>query len=90
MNNKHILPSIACLRSLVFAGTFLMPLLVGATDFPVSDEDGFADALALVQPGDTIVWQNGTYDDQDTIRFEPATNGTAVAPITLRAETPAA
>jgi len=59
-----------------------------ALDYPVFDEDTFGDALMLVQPGDTITWQDGTYDDQDTIRFEPVTDGSAGAPITLQAQTP--
>jgi poly(beta-D-mannuronate) lyase len=69
-------------------GSALGPSSAPATDYPVFDEDTFNDALALVQPGDDIVWQNGTYDDQDTIRFEPVASGTPASPITFRAQTP--
>lgn len=61
---------------------------IRAAQYLVNDEDTFAVARDLVQPGDSIIWQNGTYDDLDTLRFEPATNGTPGAPISFRAETP--
>ncbi|MDF7806560.1 chondroitinase-B domain-containing protein [Pontiellaceae bacterium B12219] len=73
----------------LFSFIILMPPpLSRAAEYLVADDDEFDNALEMVQPGDSIVWQDGTYDDLDTLRFEPLTNGTALAPITFRAQTP--
>jgi poly(beta-D-mannuronate) lyase len=52
--------------------------------YPINSADDIED-LSLV-PGDTVVWANGTYSNQETnfIRFF----GTAAEPIVLMAETP--
>ena len=61
---------------------------VYAADVTVNSKTQLATALTTVVPGDTIIWQNGTYDNLDTITFEPVNMGTSVDPITFRAETP--
>ncbi len=68
--------------------TALLPANVLAIDRPVNGKTQFTAAMAVVQPGDVIVWKDGTYDNQATITFEPVAQGTAGAPITLRPETP--
>lgn len=55
-----------------------------AAQHTVNSVDDFH-ALTLL-PGDEVIWTNGTYSDDDSIRFEA--NGTASNPIILRAETP--
>lgn len=55
-----------------------------AAQYTVSSVDDFH-ALTL-SPGDEVIWANGNYSDDESIRFEA--NGTAASPITLRAETP--
>ncbi len=59
-------------------------LSLGATNYPINSADDIED-LTLV-PGDTVIWKNGTYTNQEVnfIRFF----GTAEAPIVLKAETP--
>ena len=54
----------------------------------VNSSDGLERLLASgqVNPGDVIIWANGTYRGQE-VRFQ-GVNGTANNPITLRAETP--
>lgn len=54
-------------------------------DFYVRSAAEITAALALAAPGDTLTMANGTWTNQD-ISF--AKDGTAAAPITLRAETP--
>ena len=63
---------------------FFCAATLSATVYPIDDADDLED-LALA-PGDTVVWANGTYPDQEVnfIRFF----GTAEAPIVLMAETP--
>ena len=63
---------------------FLCSFSLSATIYPINSADDIDD-LALV-PGDTVVWENGTYANQEVnfIRFF----GTAEAPIVLMAETP--
>jgi len=53
---------------------------------PVDSVTAFNDVLPSVQPGDVIVWEDGTYSNK-SIKLE-GVDGTADAPITLRAETP--
>jgi len=67
---------------LLFGLLCVAPL--SATIYPIDDADDLED-LTLA-PGDTVVWTNGTYSDQEVnfIRFF----GTAEAPIVLMAETP--
>ena len=59
-------------------------LSLGATNYPIYSADDLED-LTLA-PGDTVIWENGTYANQEVnfIRFF----GTAEAPIVLKAETP--
>src|ERR1043165_3467528 len=66
----------------------LVALPVLAVERFVTNKTQFTATMAVVQPGDVIIWKNGTNDNQGTISFEPATSGTAALPITLRAETP--
>lgn len=56
-----------------------------AADFFVSDADDIETALDTAGPGDTLIMTNGNWTDED-INF--AGIGTALMPITLRAETP--
>ncbi len=69
---------------LVIVFFFLLSLPLSATVYPINSADDLED-LTLA-PGDTVVWDNGTYADQEInfIRFF----GTAEAPIVLMAETP--
>ncbi|MGE4489064.1 MAG: polysaccharide lyase 6 family protein [Kiritimatiellales bacterium] len=59
-----------------------------SAEYSVSNATQFAETMSLVQPGDEIVWQDGTYDDLGSLVFEPSVQGTEALPITLRAETP--
>jgi len=70
---------LAALLSILF---LTMPL--SATVFPINNAEDIED-LTLT-PGDTVLWENGTYANQEVnfIRFF----GTAEAPIVLMAETP--
>ena len=52
----------------------------------VSSASDVTTAMLTAQPGDVLVWTDGTYNDQ-AIGFYGA-NGTAEHPITLRAQTP--
>ncbi|HEY6167526.1 MAG TPA: polysaccharide lyase 6 family protein [Verrucomicrobiae bacterium] len=68
--------------------SFIAPAPVLAADRPVTNKTQFSAVMPVVQPGDVIVWKDGIYNDQSTITFEPTNQGTALAPITLRPETP--
>lgn len=67
----------------LFAALFIVSPL-SATVYPVNSAEDIED-LTLA-PGDTVIWANGTYANQEVnfIRFF----GTAEAPIVLMAETP--
>lgn len=67
---------------------FALPGVGWGVERLVSDKAQFAAALKVAQPGDAIVWKDGTYDNLGTIAFEPAAQGTRDAPIVLRAQTP--
>jgi hypothetical protein len=56
-----------------------------ATEFLVSSAAQIATAMQTAQPGDVLTMTNGTWTNQ---RIQFAGNGTAAAPITLRAQTP--
>ena len=56
-----------------------------ATEHLVSSQDAYHAAIKKIQPGDSIVLANGTWQDFE-ILF--AGKGTAKKPITLRAQTP--
>lgn len=70
--------------NLAFLLLLLCTVPLSATVYPINNADDVED-LSLV-PGDTVVWANGTYSNQETnfIRFF----GTAAEPIVLMAETP--
>ena len=55
-----------------------------ATEISVSTAADIGPAVALAQPGDTIVMRDGTWPDADILFVA---NGTATKPITLRAQT---
>src|ERR1044071_9364058 len=74
-------------RLLTVASSFV-PVLALAVDRPVTNKTQFSAVMLVVQPGDVIVWKDGIYNDQSTTIFEPTNQGTALAPITLRPETP--
>ena len=66
----------------------LVPALISiapaeAADFPVADVTQFNAAVPLTQPGDTITMANGEWANADLVLTG---NGTAAAPITLRAK----
>jgi poly(beta-D-mannuronate) lyase len=65
----------------------LFPLSGWAAEHWINSDDELEDLFdqSLVAPGDTIVWENGTYYDQ---RVYVNTSGTEEALVTLRAETP--
>jgi poly(beta-D-mannuronate) lyase len=77
--NARTLREIVALLSIL-----LLALPLCATVYPVRSADDI-EGLSLM-PGDTVVWANGTYANQEVnfIRFF----GTAEAPIVLMAETP--
>lgn len=56
-----------------------------AATFNVSSAEDITNALQNAKPGDELVMQDGTWTDQE-IHF--ASNGSADAPLTLRAQTP--
>lgn len=58
-----------------------------AKDYRVATIPDFEAALQQVQPGESIIWINGTYTDLK-IDFEPKTNGNKQNNIFLKAETP--
>ncbi|WP_020570463.1 chondroitinase-B domain-containing protein [Neolewinella persica] len=71
--------------SSVFAlALLLFSFTLSATTYPINSADDLDD-LTLA-PGDTVLWANGTYANQE-INFIRSF-GTAVAPIVLKAETP--
>jgi len=72
----------------VLALTVFVPRFASGVDRLVTNKTQFTSAMAVVQPGDVIVWKNGTYNNQSSILFEPVAQGTSNAPITLRPETP--
>jgi poly(beta-D-mannuronate) lyase len=74
--------------SMLLALTVFIPRLALGVDRFVTNKASFTSAMSVVQPGDVIVWKNGTYDNQSSIVFEPVAQGTLNAPITLRPETP--
>lgn len=81
-NNMPKTGKTTILLAALFYLLFATPL--SATVYPIDDADDLED-LALT-PGDTVVWADGTYPDQEVnfIRFF----GTSEAPIVLMAETP--
>jgi poly(beta-D-mannuronate) lyase len=83
MHQYHT-PIIRQITTLAFVLFSLLALPLSATVYPINSADDLDD-LTLV-PGDTVVWTNGTYSNQEInfIRFF----GTAGAPIVLKAETP--
>lgn len=85
----HTLKSTSVLSSFTSGLSLLLMVLftslsLSATNYPINSADDLED-LTLV-PGDTVIWENGTYANQEVnfIRFF----GTAEAPIVLKAETP--
>jgi len=62
----------------------LMSSASRAVEISVSTAADIGPAVALAQPGDTIVMQDGTWPDADILFVA---NGTAAKPITLRAQT---
>ena len=76
----------------ITATLFVAAFLFGGCYDGVSGETGTVNsaeslktALANAKPGDVIVWQNGDYQ---SLKIQFKGNGTAEAPITLKAETP--
>lgn len=72
------------LASVIVFFLLFCALPLSATVYPINDADDLEDLSLL--PGDTIVWANGTYSDQE-INFIRVF-GTAEAPIVLKAENP--
>lgn len=58
-----------------------------AKTWQVNSADQLNEVSKVVQPGDEIVWGNGSYADQD-IDFAPQKKGEKNKPIVLRAQTP--
>ncbi|MEM7385430.1 MAG: polysaccharide lyase 6 family protein, partial [Verrucomicrobiota bacterium] len=80
----HPLPSIG--YALLCFTLAMAPLSnAGAKDWIVSSASEANDAVRSADPGDVVIWKNGTYSDQE---IDIHGNGTAANPITLRAEEP--
>lgn len=67
--------------------TILYATPAWAAENPIANEAEFNQAIVSAQPGDTFVLGNGQWRDANLV-FEG--KGTALAPITLRAQTPGA
>ena len=72
----------------VLALMMFVPQFASGVERFVANKASFTAVMSVVQPGDVIVWQNGMFDNQSTITFKPAVQGTPEAPITLRPQTP--
>lgn len=68
-----------------FALFLVTSISTSATEFPVTDVAAFAAAAKKVEPGDTIILENGTWADA---RLQIHSNGTAEQPITIVARSP--
>lgn len=78
-------PSRHLAASLMLATTLPLAASCHAATHLVHDAEEFAIAAAALQPGDEVVLANGTWTD---VRLLLKANGTATAPVTLRAQTP--
>ncbi|WP_295691803.1 polysaccharide lyase 6 family protein [uncultured Maricaulis sp.] len=81
-NGPRILRGAVALLVAVFVW---LPGIASASDFLVTDQQGYQAALERAEPGDRIVLANGVWEDFEIV-FEAT--GTADAPIYLMAETP--
>jgi len=75
------------MKNLLFILINFYTITAIAKDYRVAAIPEFEMALQQVQPGETIVWANGTYTDLK-IDFTPKTNGNKQSRIYLKAETP--
>jgi hypothetical protein len=74
----------ALLRTRVLAGLLLLPVATPAATYVVDSIPALQSQISAAVPGDTIVVLNGTYTTSAAITVNRA--GTAVAPITITAE----
>jgi len=56
------------------------------SEYLVNNDQELNAALTKVQPGETIIWKNGSYQDVK-INFKPKAKGTAEKPIVLKVQT---
>lgn len=61
--------------------------LLFAEKYTVADASQLDEILGRLQPGDMVIWKNGTYKDV-AINFKPSKAGSEHNPIILMAETP--
>ncbi|HCD34309.1 MAG TPA: hypothetical protein DER01_18000 [Phycisphaerales bacterium] len=76
-------------QGVLYAGLLLVCVtnLACAKTWQVESAKQLNDVCKYVQPGDQIIWKDGTYADQD-IKFAPLNRADDQKPITLRAQTP--
>lgn len=65
----------------------LWPALSMAVTYTVNSKTAFTSAVNSVGPGDTITISNGTYTNWGAITISHTQDGTAVNPITIKAQT---
>jgi len=73
------------IKRLYLISTLVLATSVSATEFRITDQKAFEEVAAKVNPGDTVILQDGTWPD--AILKIQAT-GTSDHPITIKAETP--
>jgi len=67
-------------------GLLALTATAEAATYTMGPTDSWSATLAQLQPGDTLLLQDGTYSPVTIDCSSNARNGTASAPITLRAE----
>ena len=82
MMKSEINSGVAILFAVIVLVAFSNPCL--GTDFVVANADDIETAMETAQPGDTLVMNDGTWNNAE---IDFVGNGTAASPITLRPQT---